>query len=297
MKGIILAGGKGTRLYPITFSTSKQLLPIYDKPLIYYSLSTLMLLGIREILIICNKADLWNYKNLLKNGNHLGINIKYKIQNKPNGIPEAFIIGESFIKNDNVCLILGDNFFYGQGLTKILNNAKLNFKGANIFGYKVNKPELYGIVSVNKKNKITKITEKPKSSRSNIAITGIYFFSNEVITYSKNLKPSKRGELEITDINKQFLKNKKLNLTMFGRGVTWLDTGSFDDLLLASQFVEMIEKRQGYKICCPEEIAWRQKWISDQNLLKIIKNIGSNNYSKYLLNLIKNKEMDYGLPV
>ena len=285
-KGIILAGGKGTRMSPLTKAVNKQLLPIYDKPLIFYPLSILMLANIKDILIIVNKGQLNQYKKILPNGNNLGIKITYEEQEQPRGLPDAFIIGENFIKNQNVALILGDNFFYGQNLTKnLINNSKLK-KGAKILLHKVLNPELFGVAKLNSNNKIINIKEKPKKFISNYAITGLYFFDKNVVKYSKKLKPSKRGELEITDLLNMYRKKKKLSADFIGRGGAWLDTGTMDDYYKTISFVSAIENRQGLKIACLEEIALNKKWIKRSNILKAIKFYGNCDYSKYLLRLI-----------
>ena len=265
-KGIILAGGKGTRMSPLTKAVNKQLLPIYDKPLIFYPLSILMLAKIKDILIIVNKGELYQYKKILPNGNNLGIKITYAEQLKPRGLPDAFILGEKFIGSDNVALILGDNFFYGQNLTSQLLNYKKLKKGAKIILHKVNKPDQYGVAKINKKNKVTQIKEKPKKFISDLAITGLYFFDNKVIKYSKELKLSKRKELEITDILSKYRKKNQLNSNFIGRGGVWLDTGSIEDFYKASNFVSVIENRQGFKIACIEEIALLNKWINNPNV-------------------------------
>jgi len=280
-KGIILAGGNGTRMSPLTKAVNKQLLPIYDKPLIFYSLSILMLSKIKDVLIIVNKGQLEQYKKVLPNGKNLGMNISYKEQEKPNGLPEAFLIGQDFIKNDNVALILGDNFFYAQNLTSILLEAtKLN-KGSQVILHKVNKPELYGVAAIRKK-KIVSIREKPKKFISDKAITGLYFFDNKVVKYSKNLKKSKRNEFEITDLLKKYNKQNKLKYKELGRGAVWLDTGSIEDFYNASSFVSTIENRQGIKIACLEEIALNNNWISKKEIMKSIKFYGRCEYSNYL---------------
>jgi len=286
-KGIILAGGKGTRMSPLTKAVNKHLLPIYDKPLIFYPLSILMLANIREILIIVNKGQLDQYKKILPNGNNLGIKITYKEQASPKGLPDAFILGEKFINNKNVALILGDNFFYGQNLTKNLINCSKLKKGAKILLHKVLKPELFGVAKIDKKNKITSIKEKPKKYISNQAITGLYFFDKDVVKYSKNLKPSTRGELEIVDLLKKYQKKKNLSADFIGRGGAWLDTGSMDDYYKTIAFVTAIENRQGLKIACLEEIALSKKWIKKKQINDSIKFYGNCDYSKYLTNLIK----------
>ena len=285
-KGIILAGGKGTRMSPLTKAVNKQLLPIYDKPLIFYPLSILMLANIREILIIVNKGQLSQYKKILPNGKNLGLKISYKEQASPRGLPDAFILGEKFIDNKNVALILGDNFFYGQNLTKNLINCSKLQNGAKILLHKVLKPELFGIAKVNKKNKITLIKEKPKKFISNQAITGLYFFDKNVVKYSKKLSPSKRGELEIVDLLKKYQKKNYLSADFIGRGGAWLDTGSMDDYYKTIAFVSAIENRQGLKIACLEEIAFNKKWIRKKQIKDAIKFYGNCDYSKYLKKLL-----------
>ena len=285
-KGIILAGGKGTRMSPLTKAVNKQLLPIYDKPLIFYPLSILMLAKIKNILIIVNKGQLDQYKKIIPNGDNLGINITYKEQDTPRGLPDAFILGEEFIQRSNVALILGDNFFYGQNLsTTLVNSAKLK-KGAKVLLHKVTNPELFGVAKINNKNKIINIKEKPKKYLSDFAITGLYFFDNKVIEYSKKLKPSKRGEIEIVDLLNKYKKEKNLYAEFLGRGGAWLDTGSMEDYYKTSMFVSAIENRQGVKIACLEEIAFNNKWINKKHIKKSIKFYGNCNYSKYLSNLI-----------
>ena len=285
-KGIILAGGHGTRMSPLTKAVNKQLLPIYDKPLLFYPLSILMLAGIRNILIIVNKGQLEQFKKILPNGENLGIKITFAEQKYPRGLPEAFIIGEKFIKKDNVALILGDNFFYSQSLGKKLKECvKLN-KGAKVFIHQVANPSLYGVAKI-KNKKISKIVEKPKKFVSSLAITGLYFFDNKVVKYSKNLKPSQRKEIEIVDVLKKYLKNNELKAEPLGRGGAWLDTGSINDFYNTSSFVEAIENRQGLKIACLEEISFNNNWISKQKVRKAIKFYGKCNYSKYLQSLIK----------
>jgi len=286
-KGIILAGGKGTRLSPLTKILNKQLLPLYDKPLIFYPLSVLMLAGIKDILIITNKGDTNLFKKILNDGRNLGIKISYKEQKKPNGLPEAFIIGEKFIKNQNIALILGDNFFYGQGFTNRIKVKIQENRGATIFTYIVNNPSDYGIVELDKNNEIKNILEKPKKTNSKLAITGFYLFDKNVVNYSKKLKPSKRKELEIVDLIKKYLKHKKLDAEFMGRGSAWLDTGSVQNLNETAQFISSIERRQGLKIGCLEEIAYTNKWISKKNIFKSIKFYGNCEYSRYLENLIK----------
>ena len=285
-KGIILAGGHGVRMSPLTKAVNKQLLPIYDKPLIFYPLSVLMLANIKDILIIVNNGQLEQFKKILPNGENLGIKITFAEQKYPRGLPEAFIIGEKFIKKDNVALILGDNFFYSQSLGKKLKECvKLN-KGAKVFIHQVANPSLYGVAKINNK-KISKIVEKPKKFVSNLAITGLYFFDNKVVKYSKNLKPSQRKEIEIVDVLKKYLKNNELKAESLGRGGAWLDTGSINDFYNTSSFVETIENRQGLKIACLEEISFNNNWISKQKVQKAIKFYGKCNYSKYLQSLIK----------
>jgi len=286
-KGIILSGGLGTRMSPLTKAVNKQLLPIYDKPLIFYPLSILMLSKIRDILIIVNKGQLNQYKKILPNGKNLGINITYKEQVYPGGLPEAFILGEKFIGNNNVALILGDNFFYGQYLSrKLLDCTKLKI-GAKILLHKVSKPDLYGVAKVNKRNKIIGLKEKPKKFYSDLAVTGLYFFDKNVVSYSKSLKPSKRGELEITDLLKKYLKKKKLSADFIGRGGAWLDTGSIEDFYKTSAFVSAIENRQDFKIACLEEISFLNKWIGKKEVKDSIKFYGNCSYSNYLKKLIQ----------
>jgi len=286
-KGIILAGGIGTRMSPITKAVNKQLLPIYDKPLIFYPLSVLMLAGIRDILIIVNKGQLNQFRKILPNGNNLGIKISYVEQTKPRGLPDAFVVGKKFIGKENVALILGDNFFYGQSLTKRLQESVKLKSGAIVLLHPVRNPSLYGIASINKKNKIVKIIEKPKKHFSNLAITGLYFFDNKVINYSKNLKPSKRKEIEIVDLLNKYKHKKKLSADFISRGGAWLDTGSIEDFYNTSAFVSALENRQGLKIACIEEIAFNNHWINKKNILNAIKFYGKCNYSHYLSTLIK----------
>ena len=285
-KGIILSGGHGTRMSPLTKAVNKQLLPIYDKPLIFYSLSILMLAKIKDILLIVNKGQVDLYKKILPNGKNLGINIKYIEQSHPRGLPDAFILGEKFIGKNNVALILGDNFFYGQFLTDKLINASKIKNGARVFLHKVKKPGLFGVAKVNSKNKILGIKEKPKKYYSDFAITGLYFFDNKVIKYSKDLKPSKRRELEITDLLKKYHKKNQLNAEFIGRGSTWLDAGSIEDHYNASKFVSTVENRQGFKIACLEEIALKNKWITKKNIISATKFYGNCSYSNYLKKLI-----------
>lgn len=285
MKGIILAGGNGSRLYPSTVSVSKQLLPIYDKPLIFFPLSILMLADIRDILIICFEKHLMLYKELLGDGGELGIRISYEIQNTPKGIADAFIVGEKFIKKDKVCLVLGDNIFWGQGFSGVLQRSR-KVKGAKIFGYRVDNPSEFGVVNLTKEGKPKNIEEKPKKPKSNLAIPGLYFYDNSVIQKAKKLKPSSRGELEITDINKLYIKDEALDVSILGRGFAWLDTGTPESLLEASNFVGMIEKRQGKKIACLEEIALQKSWITKKKLLKKIKSIPESSYKQYLKKIV-----------
>ncbi len=285
-KGIILAGGKGTRMSPLTKAVNKQLLPIYDKPLIFYPLSILMLANIKDILIIVNKGQLNQYKKILPDGKNLGINIRYLEQNKPRGLPDAFVIGEKFIGKDNVAMILGDNFFYGQNLTsKLLNNTRLK-KGARIVLHKVTKPDLFGVAKINNKKKIISIKEKPKKFVSDLAITGLYFFDNNVVKYAKKLKPSKRGEVEIVDLLNIYRFKKQLTADLIGRGGAWLDTGSIEDFYKTSAFVSAVENRQGFKIACLEEISLNKRWISKKEILNSIKFYGNCEYSNYLKKLI-----------
>jgi len=286
-KGIILAGGSGTRLYPLTHVISKQLMPLYDKPMIYYPLSTLMLAGIRDILIITTPQDQHLFKSLFKDGNQWGIRISYEEQPSPGGLAQAFIIGRKFIGKDGVCLILGDNVFYGDSLVGLMGRARKRGKGATIFGYRVKDPQNYGVAEFNSKGNVIKLVEKPKNPKSNYAITGLYFYDNQVIDIAANLKPSNRGELEITDVNKVYLKKKSLELETMGPGFAWLDTGSHDSLLAASNFIETIESRQGLKICCPEEISYKAGWITAKKLKNLALPLKSNGYGQYLLNLIR----------
>ena len=286
-KGIILAGGTGSRMSPLTKAVNKQLLPIYDKPLIFYPLSVLMLSGIRDVLIIVNKGQLNQFKKILPNGNNLGIKISYAEQKNPRGLPDAFLVGKKFIGNENVALILGDNFFYGQSLTKILKKCVKLKAGATVILLPVKNPSLYGVASIDKKNKITKIIEKPKKKISNLAVTGFYFFDNKVINYSKNLKPSKRKEIEIVDLLNKYREKKKLSAKFISRGGAWLDTGSIEDFYNTSAFVAALENRQGLKIACLEEIAFSNKWINKKNILNAIKFYGKCSYSQYLSTLIK----------
>lgn len=287
MKGIILAGGSGTRLYPITMGVSKQLLPVYDKPMIYYPLSVLMLAGVRDILIITTPEDNASFCRLLGNGQDYGINIQYAVQPSPDGLAQAFLIGEEFIGNDPVCLVLGDNIFFGQGFSPILKSAATRQEGATIFAYQVKDPERFGVVEFDKSFNVLSVEEKPVQPKSNWAVTGLYFYDNDVISIAKQIKPSARGELEITDINDTYLRNSKLKVELLGRGFAWLDTGTHDSLIEAGCFVETVQKRQGMMVACPEEIAWRNNWLSDDELLAIGSGLRKNDYGKYLLQLIE----------
>jgi glucose-1-phosphate thymidylyltransferase len=290
MKGIILAGGLGTRLYPITKSVSKQLLPIFDKPMIYYPLSTLMLSGINNIEIITTEPDHEDFVKLLGDGSNYGLNLSYKIQSEPNGLAEAFLICEDFIGNEGCCLILGDNLFFGHELQDKLIKASNISSGATIFSYRVNDPQRYGVVEFDKNLKALSIEEKPINPKSSYAITGLYFYDNNVVDYAKEVKPSKRGELEITCVNNAYLESGNLNVETLGRGITWLDTGTHEAFLEASQFVSTIEKRQGLKISCPEEIAWRKGWIDDQKLENLAHKLAKTSYGDYLINLLESKD-------
>ena len=287
MKGIILAGGKGTRLYPLTMSISKQILPVYDKPMIYYPLSVLMLANIREILIISTERDLPVFKELLKDGSELGLKLEYKVQEKPNGLAEAFIIGEEFIGDDNVALILGDNIFYGSGFRGLVEEAAKLEKGAIVFGYPVKDPRAYGVVEFDETGKAISLEEKPANPKSNYAIPGLYFYDNTVVEKAKNVKPSARGEIEITTVNEMYLSEGKLNVKNLGRGIIWFDTGTHEALLEASNYVEAIQKRQGFYIACLEEIAYKKGWINEKDIEKKIEETKMNDYQKYLSLLIK----------
>ena len=284
-KGIILAGGSGTRLYPITKGVSKQLLPIYDKPMIYYPLSVLMLAGIREVLIISTPDDIDGFKRLLGDGQELGIDISYAVQPSPDGLAQAFIIGEDFIGDSNVCLVLGDNIFYGQGFTPLLRQAVNRQKGATVFGYQVKDPERFGVVAFDENKRAISIEEKPTQPKSNYAVTGLYFYDNDVIEIAKKVKPSERGEVEITTVNQMYMERGDLNVELLGRGFAWLDTGTHESLLEAAQFVETIEKRQGYKVACLEEIALNNGWLTKQQVAEIGQSMSKNAYGQYLMSL------------
>lgn len=287
MKGIILAGGSGTRLYPITKGVSKQLLPVYDKPMVYYPLSVLMLAGIREILVITTSADQQNFINLLGDGSDFGIELSYAVQESPDGLAQAFIIGEDFIGDDSVCLVLGDNIFWGQGFSPMLADAARRSSGATIFGYQVRNPEQFGVVAFDERKQVVSIEEKPEKAKSNYAITGLYFYDNDVVEIAKKVRPSERGELEISCINQAYLERGDLNVEVLGRGFAWLDTGTHESLLEAAMFVETIEKRQGYKIACLEEVAWHQGWLSDEDIISLANSMAKNSYGQYLLELNK----------
>ena len=288
-KGIILAGGSGTRLYPVTKSISKQLLPVYDKPMIYYPLSTLMLAGIQDILIISTPDDTPRFESLLGDGSQWGLNISYKLQPFPDGLAQAFILGDTFVGNDLSALVLGDNIFYGHDFNELLSNAMVRADGATVFAYHVNDPERYGVAEFDSTNKVLSLEEKPKSPKSNYAVTGLYFYDKDVVAMAKSLKPSPRGELEITDLNRLYLENQKLNIEIMGRGYAWLDTGTHDSLLEASQFIATLENRQGLKVACPEEISFRRNWINSDQLEKLAAPLSKNAYGQYLLRVLEEK--------
>ncbi|MEA4978847.1 MAG: glucose-1-phosphate thymidylyltransferase RfbA [Petrimonas sp.] len=295
MKGIVLAGGSGTRLYPITKGVSKQLIPVYDKPMVYYPISALMLAGIKDILIISTPHDLPGFKRLLGNGSDYGVNFTYAEQPSPDGLAQAFIIGEEFIGGDCACLVLGDNIFYGQGFPNLLREAVKNAEADNkatVFGYYVNDPERYGVAEFDKEGNVLGIEEKPLQPKSNYAVIGLYFYPNRVVEVAKNIRPSARGELEITTVNQEFLKEKQLKVQLLGRGFAWLDTGTFGSLSEASTFIEVLEKRQGLKISCLEEIAWRNGWIDDERLRNLAEPMKKNEYGRYLLRLIDNEQVN-----
>jgi len=289
MKGIILAGGSGTRLYPITKGVSKQLLPIYDKPMVYYPLSVLMLAGIQDVLIITTPEDQSGFIRMLGDGKEFGVNLSYAVQPSPDGLAQAFIIGEEFIGNDSVCLVLGDNIFWGQGFTPILKSAASRNSGASVFGYQVKDPERFGVVAFDENQKAISLEEKPEKPQSNFAVTGLYFYDNDVVEMAKKVKPSHRGELEITTLNQMYMERGDLNVELLGRGFAWLDTGTHESLLEAAMFVETIEKRQGYKIACLEEIAWNNGWLSNEQVMQTAKALSKNSYGRYLVGLIKSE--------
>ena len=288
-KGIILAGGSGTRLYPITKGVSKQLLPIYDKPMVYYPLSVLMLAGIREVLIISTPEDIDGFKRLLGDGSQFGITLSYAIQPSPDGLAQAFIIGEKFIGNSNVCLVLGDNIFYGQGFTPMLREAIARKKGATVFGYQVKDPERFGVVEFDDKKCAISLEEKPKQPKSNFAVTGLYFYDNDVIQIAKQVQPSERGELEITTVNQMYLERGDLNVELLGRGFAWLDTGTHESLLEAAHFVETVQNRQGYKVACLEEIAFNNGWLTKEQVLEVGHSMSKNDYGQYLISLVEDQ--------
>ncbi|HOB61747.1 MAG TPA: glucose-1-phosphate thymidylyltransferase RfbA [Candidatus Competibacteraceae bacterium] len=288
-KGIVLAGGSGTRLHPLTVSVSKQLMPVYDKPMIYYPIATLMLAEIRDILIITTPRDQEAYQTLLGDGSHWGIHLQYAVQPSPDGLAQAFIIGERFIDTDPACLILGDNIYYGQGLSAVLRRAAGRQRGATVFGYYVRDPERYGVVSFDARGRAVDIEEKPQRPKSNYAVTGLYFYDNEVVSIAKTIRPSARGELEITDLNKVYLERDALNVELLGRGYAWLDTGTHESLLAAANFMQVVEQRQGLKIACPEEIAWRMGYVDDRQLAQLAEPLAKSGYGQYLLELLERR--------
>ncbi len=288
-KGIILAGGAGTRLHPATLAVSKQLLPVYDKPMIYYPLSTLMLAGVRDILVISTPQDTPRFEQLLGTGEQWGLNVQYAVQPEPQGLAQAFIIGESFIGDDLSVLVLGDNIFYGHDIHQLLSSAMTRTQGASVFAYRVQDPERYGVVDFDTAGKVLSLEEKPKKPKSNYVVTGLYFYDQQVVELAKSLHPSARGELEITDLNRLYLEKGKLNVEIMGRGYAWLDTGTHDSLLDASKFISVLEKRQGFKVACPEEIAFRQKWIDDAQVKRLAEPMGKNGYGQYLLQLLRER--------
>ncbi|MER2583441.1 MAG: glucose-1-phosphate thymidylyltransferase RfbA [Candidatus Competibacter sp.] len=288
-KGIILAGGSGTRLHPLTVSVSKQLMPIYDKPMIYYPVATLMLAAIRDILIITTPRDQEAYQTLLGDGSRWGINFQYAVQPSPDGLAQAFLIGENFIGADPACLILGDNIYYGQGLSAVLRRAAARQRGATVFGYYVRDPERYGVVSFDDQGRAKDIEEKPKAPKSHYAVTGLYFYDNDVVNVAKNIRPSARGELEITDVNRVYLERGELNVELLGRGYAWLDTGTHESLLAAAHFVQVVEQRQGLKVACPEEVAWRMGFIDDDQLARLAEPLAKSGYGQYLMELLERR--------